>query len=57
MLDESDEVFFMESVPKVQLVTDSNIVTEVQKKIKKLTGFNCCWFPGQQPGNSVLYTN
>ena len=53
MLCKSDEVSFMEGIPKVKLVTDSDIVTEVKKKIKKLTGFVAGWFPGQQAGNLV----
>lgn len=40
---------FMEGIPNVQPVTDMEITTEVQKRIKSLTGFKQSGFPGCQP--------
>jgi mRNA-capping enzyme len=43
------KAIFMEGIPKVNLVTDMEITTEVQNKIKNLTGFKSSGFPGCQP--------
>jgi mRNA-capping enzyme len=39
----------MEGIPNVKPVTDMEITTEVQKRIKSLTGFKSSGFPGCQP--------
>jgi mRNA-capping enzyme len=40
---------FMEGIPNVKPVIDMEIATEVQKRIKSLTGFKTSGFPGCQP--------
>ena len=40
---------FMEGIPNVRPVADMDITTEVQKRIKSLTGFSQSGFPGCQP--------
>lgn len=39
----------MEGIPKVTAVADIDLTTEVQKRIKSLTGFKQSGFPGCQP--------
>jgi mRNA-capping enzyme len=43
------KAIFMEGIPNVKPVTDMEITTEVQKRIKSLTGFKSSGFPGCQP--------
>lgn len=40
---------FMEGIPNVKPVADMEVVVDVQKRIKCLTGFNSSGFPGCQP--------
>lgn len=40
---------FMEGIPNVKPVADMELATDVQKRIKSLTGFKQSGFPGCQP--------